>query len=573
MTTLDASELSHLRHELRTPINHVLGYTEMLLEDLADNDGPPVAESLQAIIREARAAMSAIGAAMPSTAPKVEASALIVMSEAIVGQSRTIMGLCDECIALFGADLPMVVEDLVRVRTAAERLGALAAQIGSTHTEEPAPAAQTPQPDQPVGYTTEAPDQTSWAARILVVDDQAENRRVLRKRLERDQYHITEAADGQACLNLLAGASFDLLLLDMMMPVLDGYSTLRAIRGNAALSSLPVLMISADEEVSNVARCIEAGAEDYLPKPFDPVILKARISACIDKKRLRDREHEHTAELERTLAQLRAAQDQLVVQEKMASLGALTAGIAHEIKNPLNFVINFANLSGDLVTELGELLNAEPKDAEFMEEVLTDLRFNMGKITEHGKRADGIVRSMLAHSRSGAGQFEDIDINALSTDAVNLAYHGLKARDSEFNATIEHKLDASLPKIPVIAGDLSRVLLNLATNGFYAAMQRRRKEHGNFQPVVTLETRRAATGEHVEILVRDNGTGIPADALKKIFMPFYTTKPTGEGTGLGLSISYQIVVEQHGGQISVASEVNQYTEFRIQLPLRRAASS
>ncbi len=282
-------------------------------------------------------------------------------------------------------------------------------------------------------------------------------------------------------------------------------------------------------------------------------------------------------ELRDSLERLKAAQANLVQSEKMASLGQLTAGIAHEIKNPLNFVNNFATLSVDLLDELkqvaGPALATLDKDKRAeLDETMELLTGNLGKIAEHGKRADGIVRSMLSHSRGGSGDWAPSDINALVEEAMNLAYHGARAQDKEFNVTLERDLGKTTKAIEVVPQDVMRVFLNLIGNGFYAANKRRMagKETG-FRPTLKVTTRE--TGDGVEVRVRDNGTGIPPEIRDKLFQPFFTTKPTGEGTGLGLSISYDIVTQQHGGTIDVESEVGRFTEFTVRLPRARRVSN
>jgi two-component system, NtrC family, sensor kinase len=273
---------------------------------------------------------------------------------------------------------------------------------------------------------------------------------------------------------------------------------------------------------------------------------------------------------ERALRELKTAQASLIQAEKMASLGQLTAGIAHEIKNPLNFVNNFASLSNELLDELREL--AEPALAtldrgkrEEADETIDMLFGNLDKIVEHGRRADNIVKSMLAHSRGSSGDRQVVDLNALVEESLNLAYHGARAQDQTFNITLERDFDRTLKPIELVPQDMTRVFLNLFGNGFYAANKR---AHANgdaaFRPVLRVATR--DEGAVVEVRVRDNGTGIPPDIRDKLFQPFFTTKPTGEGTGLGLSISYDIVTQQHGGTIAVESEVGAYTEFTVRLP-------
>ena len=279
---------------------------------------------------------------------------------------------------------------------------------------------------------------------------------------------------------------------------------------------------------------------------------------------------------EAALAELQLAKDRLVHSEKLASLGQLTAGIAHEIKNPLNFVNNFAGLSVDLLDDLKQavapaLAQLDDGRRTELDETIELLTGNLAKIGEHGKRADGIVKSMLAHSRGGAGDVQSTDINQLIDEALNLAYHGARAQDKEFNITLERDFDLAAQPIDVVPQEVTRVFLNLFGNGFYAASKRRTAGDAGFQPLLRVST--LDQGEAVQIKVRDNGTGIPPEARAKLFQPFFTTKPTGEGTGLGLSISYDIVTQQHRGTIEVESEVGAFTEFTVRLPRRRRATA
>src|SRR5437763_6585911 len=268
---------------------------------------------------------------------------------------------------------------------------------------------------------------------------------------------------------------------------------------------------------------------------------------------------------------LKTAQASLIQAQKMAALGQLTAGIAHEIKNPLNFVNNFAGLSVELLDELKETTApaiqtlAEDTRAE-IGDTIEMLTGNLEKIVEHGQRADGIVKSMLDHSRGATSERRTVDLNNLVEEALNLAYHGARAQDQNFNITLEREYEKDLAEIDIVPQEVSRVVINLIGNGFYAAAKRQREsgQPSSFRPTLKVETR--DLGETIEVRIRDNGIGIPAEIRDKLFQPFFTTKPTGEGTGLGLSISYDIVTQQHGGNIEVESEVGEFTEFIVRLP-------
>jgi signal transduction histidine kinase len=273
--------------------------------------------------------------------------------------------------------------------------------------------------------------------------------------------------------------------------------------------------------------------------------------------------------LEKTLSDLQTTQKQLIQSEKMASLGELTAGIAHEIQNPLNFVNNFSEVSNELLDEMEEeMQNGNYDEAK---ELLNDIKQNLEKINTHGKRADGIVKGMLQHSRKSSAEKEPTDINKLADEYLRLAYHGLRAKDKSFNATLETDFDETIGKINVIPQDIGRVILNLITNAFYACSERsgsttneRKASDDNYKPTVSVSTKK----EKYQILisVKDNGNGIPKHVLDKIFQPFFTTKPTGQGTGLGLSMSYDIVTKAHGGELKVETKEGLGTTFIITIP-------
>jgi len=267
--------------------------------------------------------------------------------------------------------------------------------------------------------------------------------------------------------------------------------------------------------------------------------------------------------LTQTLEELKATQAQLIQSEKMASLGELTAGIAHEIQNPLNFVNNFSEVSNELLDEMTEQL--EKGNANEAKAIANEVKMSLEKINLHGKRADGIVKSMLQHSRTSNNKKEPTDINVLADEYLRLAYHGLRAKDKSFNAALKTDYDENIGLVKVISQDIGRVILNLITNAFYAVMEKKKSHPEGYEPTVTVGTKKV--DNKVMVTVKDNGTGIPQKALDKIFQPFFTTKPTGQGTGLGLSLSYDIVTKGHGGELRVETKEGESTAFSIILPL------
>jgi GAF domain-containing protein len=294
---------------------------------------------------------------------------------------------------------------------------------------------------------------------------------------------------------------------------------------------------------------------------------------AIQNARLYENVEIRTRELAKSLEDLRTTQDRLVQTQKLASLGQLTAGIAHEIKNPLNFVNNFSGLSSELIDELQDTLKGMALNDKARAEIkeLTDtLKGNLNKVIQHGKRADAIVKNMLLHSREGSGEHRVVDINALVEESLNLAWHGARAEKQGFNITLERSFDPAAGKADVFPQDITRVLLNLISNGFYATAKRKAEVHAeDYESILAASTKNL--GDRVEITIRDNGTGIPSDVKEKMFNPFFTTKPAGEGTGLGLSISHDIIVKQHGGSIDVDTMRGEFTAFRITLPRNAAA--
>jgi two-component system NtrC family sensor kinase len=311
--------------------------------------------------------------------------------------------------------------------------------------------------------------------------------------------------------------------------------------------------LSARNQIKNINKEKELKEKILLENEVLEKLVQERTNEILQQK----------TQLETTLEELRQTQNQLIQQEKLASLGELTAGIAHEIQNPLNFVNNFSEVSTELLQELKEELAEVP---EIAQEILEDLNQNLEKISYHGKRASGIVRNMLEHSRASTGERQSVNLNALAEEYLKLSFHGLRAKDKSFNSDFKLVPDESLPEIQVIPQDLGRVLLNLCNNAFYAVQKRASEKQEGYKPLVTVSVQKV--NNKAKITVGDNGTGIPEDVISKIFQPFFTTKPTGQGTGLGLSLSYDIITKGHGGEITVNSKEGEGTQFIITLPLQ-----
>ena len=349
------------------------------------------------------------------------------------------------------------------------------------------------------------------------------------------------------------------------------FNEAKRLGGFRAILAVPMLR---EGEAIGVFALTRLEARPFTDKQIELVSTFADQAAiAIENVRLFDNVQARTRELAASLEDLRAAQDRLVQTEKLASLGQLTAGIAHEIKNPLNFVNNFSAISVELIDDLREALTSahvETKSRTEINEIAEMLQGNLEKIVQHGKRADSIVKNMLLHSRQGSGEHRPVDINALVEESLNLAYHGARAEKEGFNIALERSFDPASGEVDLFPQEITRVLLNLISNGFYAAIRRQTEANGTaFEPTLAATTRNL--GDSVEISIRDNGTGIAPDVKEKMFNPFFTTKPAGEGTGLGLSLSHDIIVKQHAGSIEVDTQPGEYTELKIILP-RRAAT-
>lgn len=415
---------------------------------------------------------------------------------------------------------------------------------------------------------------------ILVVDDKPDNLRLLSNILTKEGYKVRKILTGRLAIDAAQLDPPDLILLDIMMPELNGYQVCQSLKQNQQTQEIPIIFLSALDTVADKVKAFTMGGVDYITKPFQQEEVLARVKTHLQLRQLnRDLQQRNTllkqevqqrrkieAELKVALQELKEAQEQVIIQEKLASLGALMAGIAHELRNPLNFVNNYAESSVELVEDVllvveSQAAQLSPELLEPMQELLIDIRDNAKAIHQHGQRAERIIHNMMQHTRKSSDR-QLVNLNTLLEEAVDLAYQNRRTQTPEFNVTIHTCYDSALTLLEVSASDLSRAFINLIDNACYAVYQKQRQLGEGFEPTLWITTHQS---EQVEVQIRDNGTGIATDIQKKVFDPFFTTKTT-EGTGLGLSITYDVIVRQHQGTLSIKSELDVYTEFTIILP-------
>ncbi len=418
---------------------------------------------------------------------------------------------------------------------------------------------------------------------ILIVDDRPENLRLLSEILTGAGYKVRRSLDAVRAIDAAQLAPPDLILLDILMPEMNGYEVCERLKGDRRTDSIPVIFLSALDSIDDKVKAFAVGGVDYITKPFQQEEVLARVTTHLKIQSLnRDLQHQNdllaeeveqrkTAEiaLEKALENLKMAQDQIIAREKLAALGALTAGIAHEIRNPLNFVNNYAEGSAELADDLAEELQAQaqhldPEALESIQTLLADLKENAVAINHHGQRAEGIIHNMMQHARMGDNAYQLRDLNELLDESIQLVFHGKRVQDLMFSAKIDKDYDLNLEPVPVLPSEISRAFINIVDNAMYAIQKKQQQLGDAFTPTLSVQTQRQDRG--VKISIRDNGMGIPLEHQNKIFEPFFTTKPTSDGTGLGLSMTHDIIVGQHKGTLDVKTDPGSYTEFVITLP-------
>lgn len=397
---------------------------------------------------------------------------------------------------------------------------------------------------------------THRQAKILVIDDHESARNLLKRRLSIYGYEVLPTGEAERALKLLESHPIDVIFLNMFLNGKSSYDFLKTLKENEKYKAIPVIMVSTDSDMELIVRCIEAGAEDYMVKPLNQTLLRARLSNCIARKEAYDKEIAYLAKIEQ-------GKKQIVAQEKMASIGVLVSSISQELKNPLNFIINFAGVSAEICSEL--CVNIEEKkdkvDPEMFEYLNTNLKkfqSNVKKVSEYGQNADKILRFMLSQSNEEGGQKHPGNINKIVTQTISMLLSAYKSNGKSNLPQIETALDNAVPHIMLSTQSLSKAIYNVLDNAVYSVMEKYEEDISKAKIKITTEN----TPTTVEIVIHDNGTGIKEDIKDKIFNPFFTTKPEGTGVGLGLSSAKEII-EDHKGDISVNSIEGEFAEFKI----------
>jgi two-component system, NtrC family, sensor kinase len=418
---------------------------------------------------------------------------------------------------------------------------------------------------------------------ILIVDDKPDNLRLLSNILIAEGYKVRKALNGRLAIDAAQLEPPDLILLDIMMPEVDGYQICQDLKANPQTQKISVIFLSALDNVADKVKAFTVGGVDYITKPFQQEEVLARVKTHLQVRKLNqslqaqntllEQEIQHRqqveAELTKTLQELQDTQAQIIVKEKLASLGALMGGIAHELRNPLNFVNNYAEGSMELIEEMATELKAQASHLEAealdsLQELVQEVRENATSIHQHGQRAERIIENMMQHVRAEPGEQQLIHLPHLLEEAIALAYYSRRSITDGLNVKIETRHDPSMMSFKGVPSDLSRALINLIDNALYAVHKRQQQTGSAFQPTILVTTQKL--DNQIELKIRDNGIGIAPELQSKIFDPFFTTK-ANQGTGLGLSITYDIIVGQHHGALSVTSEPDSYTEFTVILPV------
>ncbi|MBE9137757.1 response regulator [Nodosilinea sp. LEGE 07088] len=418
---------------------------------------------------------------------------------------------------------------------------------------------------------------------ILIVDDRPENLHLLSDILTGAGYKVRRSLDGARALDAAQLAPPDLILLDILMPGMSGHEMCERLKSDRRTREIPVIFLSALDNISDKVKAFTVGGVDYITKPFQQEEVLARVTTHLNIQSLNralkvqndllteEVEHRRTAEaaLQMALDNLKMAQDQIIAREKLAALGALTAGIAHEIRNPLNFINNYAESSVELADELAAELTSQIHrlDVDSLassQTLLIDLKENAKTIHHHGQRAERIIHNMMQHAHMGESVYQLRNLNELLEDSIQLICHGKRAQDLVLAAEIHKDYDPNLQPVAVLPTEISRAFINLIDNALYALKQKKQRLGVEFTPTLSIQTQQQQGS--VVISIRDNGMGIALADQGKIFDPFFTTKPPPEGTGLGLSMTHEIIVSQHQGVLEMKTEPGTYTEFIITLP-------